>query len=476
MAWSLGGQAATLVFGMAGTMALARLLTPAETGAFAFAVAMFALVQSLLQFGMANYILRAAELTQARIDSATTLALLQALAAALLMAALAPAAGWFANSSQIVWLSLLVALMPVLSGPEAVSTAFWAREGHFRTIALLNTGKTLAQAVVGVVTALAGWGPYALAAGFLASGVVSLLRCAPNLMARGVRLRIDRDEWRLMKDYSIRSMLLTITVTLNLRVPDLLIGRLFTIASLGQYSRAYGAIDMLGRSVSYPIARVFTPRMLNALNDGQPPDKAVSDIRDAFLFLLWPMLAGLAVLAHPVTFLLYGPQWTLAGDILAILCLANAFDMARAGGMEVLLFRDRLGLNNKIEAARLIVSLGLLVAAVPFGFLAAMWSRAAAAAFGFLLYGWVLHRLEDIPLARYVRNYAMNGVLTLLAVAPALGVMVVRDWPSRVALGEMLGLVAAGSVLFLAGAFAFRHPAALFLAGYWRRRRARGIA
>jgi O-antigen/teichoic acid export membrane protein len=44
---------------MAGTIVLARVLTPGETGAFAFSIAVFALVQALLQFGMGNYILRA---------------------------------------------------------------------------------------------------------------------------------------------------------------------------------------------------------------------------------------------------------------------------------------------------------------------------------------------------------------------------------------------------------------------------------
>jgi len=471
MVWSVGGQGVTLVFSMVGTVVLARVLTPAETGAFAFSVAMFALVQSLLQFGMGNYVLRAGTLTSPLKNTATTLAVLQGILASFLMALVAPVAGFLSGDSRIAWLSLLVAVAPLFSGPEAICQALWARDSRFGAIAAQGAAKALVQSTVSIITALMGWGAFSLAAGFVASAVFSFLWSAYQIFLRdGIRLHLDRDEWLLLKNYSASSMLLTITVTLNLRLPELFIGRMFAIASLGQYSRAAGTIDMLQKSISYPTARVFMPRMMNGLNAGEPIDKSVGEMRDPFLFVMWPALAGLAVLAEPLTLFLYGDQWQTAGRVLAILCLACAFDVARSGSMELLLFRDRLRLNNKVEAVRLASNFAFLLLAFPFGFMAVIWSRVAEAAFGFFLYGWTLHRTEQIPLCRYMRSYALHGALTVVAVLPALGLMTLEGWPRQLPLGQMLLAVAAGVVAWAVALLLIDHPAARIAKGALRLR------
>jgi len=463
MAWSLGGQGATLAFTMIGTVALARLLTPIETGAFAFSIAMYALVQSLLQFGMANYILRTPELTPKRANAAMTLAILQGLAASLLMAVTAPVAGALSRQDHITEISLLVALAPMLSGPEAVCEAFWAREGQFRTIAVLNTLKALVQSGVSILTAIWGWGAFALAAGFVANGLFSFVWCVVALLARGIRLHLDREEWQLLKGYSANSMLLTITVTLNMRIADLFIGRIFTLGALGQYSRANGTIDMLRKTISYPTARVFVPRMMNAVHEGLPLTHSISDLRRAFLFILWPALAGLAVIAHPVTRLLYGPQWDFSADILVILCLVVGFDTARAGGMEGLLYADRLRFNNGIEFVRLIVNVALLFAALPFGLMAVLWTRVIEAALAFAFYLAALHRIGAGDVRRELRDFAEHGFLALLAAGPAWIFMSWRGWPGSLSFWGFATVISLGALAFLVGALLLRHSAVAFI-------------
>lgn len=471
MAWSLGGQGVTLLFSMAGTVVLARVLTPAETGAFAFSVAMFALVQSLLQFGMGNYILRADKLTPSLSSAATTLAILQGGLASLLMAGAAPVAGFISGDIQIFWLTLLIAVAPIFSGPEAVCGALWARSGRFGMIAGLGASKAIVQAVVSVSAAMAGWGAFALTAGLVASAMFSSGWSSYQIFLKdGIRLGLDREEWRLLKNYSVSSMLLTITVTLNARLPELFIGRMFTIASLGQFSRAGGTIDMLQKSVSYPTARVFVPRMLNVMNNGESVEKSVGEIRDAFLFTMWPALAGLAVLSEPLTLLFYGDQWQLAGRVLLLLCLACALEVSRSGFTEVMLFRDKLPLNNKVEAARLTISLVLLLLAWPFGFMAVIWSRVAAAALGGLLYGWMLHRTENIPLFRYARNYCVHGYFALAACLPAILWMSAEGWPRRLPFGEILLVVVGGLLAWSLALLAAGHPAAKTVRRVLRRR------
>lgn len=459
--WTQSGQILSMALTMVGSMVLARLLTPTETGAFAFATVLYALVQSALQLGMGNYILREPDMPRERLSAVVTLTTLQGAATSLIIVVLAPFAGLFGRFPHVTSLALLIALVPLLNASESATAALWSRERRFIRYAGLQVAKVVAQITVSIGTAwFLDWGSFALAAGIVANALAAFLVCSFDLyVRRRLSFRLPAEEWQRLKSFGSGAMLLSLVNAASTRLPELLIGRVFTVTTLGHYSRSYGTVDLLMKSFSWPLARVFVPRTLKQISDGaRSRSDGVMDLFEVFTFFLWPALAGLMVLAEPLTLLLYGPQWELAGRLLPLICLATLLNVARSGAMEGLLAADRLRLNSGIEIARLGLALLIFLATAPFGLFAVLWGQVLSNFLALIIYGATLHRLGMLAFGRYVSLATRHALLTLVAVGPALGVMIAEGWPRTLPLPIMAGVIAAGVLCWVAVLAVTRHP------------------
>lgn len=466
IAWSVGGQVATLLASMVSTVVLARVLTPADFGAFAFALTIYSLVQWLLQAGMQTYVVREADLTRQKLNAAFAAASAQGIISTLVIIVLAPVAGWFSHLALVGWVTLWVAIVPALCAPEGVTDGLWLREGRYAAVAVLQIAKTAVQTIVSVAVQFAFHaGPYSLVAGLLAYAFVSFGVSVYSLIAGYGSLPFtDRAHWAAVRSFGTRSLLLTLGQVGAMRVPDFIIGRVLNVSTLGHYNRASTALDMITRTLSMALTRALVPRFFRRAQEGHPLRDEVGDLCDALLFFTWPAMAGLAILAAPVVRLIYGPNWLLAGEALPYLCAAYALDLMRTGGMETLTIRDRIGYNAKIEFFHAIYTIALVAMAAPFGIFPVLWAKIVESLVTLLLYYWVLRRHDALPLGRL---WAINGGNALYAVAagaPAFLLMAHWHWPRELDFGQFTLAITSSIALWLSALATTRHP--FFLRGW----------
>jgi O-antigen/teichoic acid export membrane protein len=460
IAWSLGGQIASMGASMVSTVILARLLTPTEFGVFAFAATIFSVVQWLLQMGMGQYILREAEMPQDKLNAALAGSLAQGAAASVIVLALAPFAAWFGQLERIGLITAAVAVVPFLGAPEATCDGLWLRQGRYGSVAILQVAKGVVATAVSISVEFT-WhlGAFSLAAGLVVSMLLSFVVAIYSLMITNhARVRMTLDQWRLLRSFGGRSFALTLAQVGSLRVPDLLIGRLLSVAMLGHYNRAGAALDTVNRTMSTSVVRASSPTFYRRVNEGAALGWAVGDFMDTVLFFVWPSLAGVAVLSEPLIRLLYGPQWAIAAEALPILCLGFAIDSARTGGMETLLIRDRLGLNAKIEGVHAIYAILLVVLAAPYGLKAVLWARVLDSVVTLAIYWLVMLRFDALLPGRTVRILALNAVLALGAGAPPLLLMAAWHWPEKLDVLGYAATIGSGVGLWLLLLLVFRHP------------------
>jgi O-antigen/teichoic acid export membrane protein len=458
--WSMGGQLLTTFASLVSTVVLARILTPTDFGAFAFAATVYALVQWLLQVGMGNYLLREATLSQAKIDGAVAITGFQGLVASAIVLALAPFAGWFAHFPQIGWVTCAVAIVPFLCAPEAISDALWLRHGQVKRTALLQVVKSGNQSLVSIGCQLAfGWGVFSLVAGLLAAGLTSFVAAAWSLLREyRARPRMAPEVSAVLRGFGGRTFVLTLAQIVSMRLPDLLIGRVLSVGLLGHYNRATSALDMFGRTTSAAVTRATAPRFYARAHQGHDLGLATVAYADTLLFFVWPALAGMAVLAGPVVHLIFGPQWGIAGRALPFLCLVAMIDLARTGYSEVFLVRDKLGWNAVIEFAHGAYAIGLVVLLARFGLMAVLWGKVAESLATTLIYLAAMRGLRGHAARGWPGLFGRNGLLALAAGLPAWALMRGWGWPVSLDLGRFVLAIAAGGVGWLAMLALLGHP------------------
>src|SRR5207237_4700818 len=123
--------------------------------------------------------------------------------------------------------------------------------------------------------------------------------------------------------------------TASTRISELCLGRLLGLDQLGLYNRATGINVMLWSNVNYLVGRVLLVEFANLIRRGVPLRSRYLEAVSMMTALLWPALAGLAVLSKPIINLVYGSKWLPASGALVLVSIASMFTVPLTMSWEI---------------------------------------------------------------------------------------------------------------------------------------------
>lgn len=301
------------------TVVLARLLTPADYGLFAIALALQLVGQRTAELGLPAALIRLDDDPSPQVQSAVSgLILLFAgsISGLLLLFAfgLAPLVG--AESETLRVIAVSSAAMPLYAA-RAMPLVLMERRLAFGRVALVETADTLAFNGFALVAALAGLGAYSLS-GAVPAGALAGVTMAWIIQPFTRRPRIDLDPVRPLISFGVRvSVLQGIYLLREL-------GFVGIVAAVGGAPVA-GYYAMAKRLFSFPIAlssavgRVAFPALSRDLE--LRPQRAARIAAYTAIIAGLP-LALVAGAAQPFISVVLGDEWLPTTDIVLIGSLA----------------------------------------------------------------------------------------------------------------------------------------------------------
>lgn len=315
---------ASLAVGVASSMILARLLTPAEVGVFSVAMALLALVQTVRDLGAGQYLLQERELTTDRIRAVWAVQLALGLGLGALVAlASTPVAGFYAEP-RMRDIMLLLALNYVVNPFGSVTYAWLMREMRYDAIAFIRFSSTLSGAVASVLLARAGHGPISLAWGSLCTTCVNAL-VAVMFRPSGYPWRPGIREVRRVLAFGTRLTSTSIVETVASAAPEFVLGKLQGLAAAGLYSRANGLVAMIDRLVTDAVYSVSVSLFSKEARESRDLAASFVNALSYVTALSWSFSLTLVFIAHPAIRVLYGPQWDASSDVARLLAAAMVF-------------------------------------------------------------------------------------------------------------------------------------------------------
>lgn len=318
----MASNAATTIVEIAATMALARLLTPADFGLLAMVWVLMTFVGKFRDFGLTSATVQTADL-----DSTTASLLFWAnmkLCAVLAvgMAASAPLLSLLFGEPRLTVITLIMTASVFIVCLGTVHQGLLMRNLRFKTVTAIKVGTTLAGAVAGVASALAGAGYWALVIQHVVREVLqglSLMLCTgwwPTWLrpTADTRARI----YGMLK-YGGNLSAANVVAFLGRNLDFVLVGTLAGATSLGLYHKAF-------RWAAEPFQQLYLPTMNVALTKFSRLQDSADRYRTSFnrtmlaLFtVLVPLMALLFVEAQAVILTLMGDQWMAAVPLFRIL-------------------------------------------------------------------------------------------------------------------------------------------------------------
>lgn len=464
-AWLSGAAVVQVCLQLMTVGILARLLTPADFGIVAAAMVVFELTQSIALMGMKPAVVQRAELTDADLRSAHTIATGLSIVLALIVFALAtPLAAMLRTPAAAPMLQVL-SLVFVIQSQSAVAEGLAARRQQFGLLAVRRAlSYLIGYAVIGVGMALMGFGAWALVAAKL--GEVTVAAILLSLGCRHPRKPLfDRGRLRQLAAFGSGFSVAEIANSLANQADYFVVARLLGPAALGLYSRSYQIMRLPARLLGNVVEDAAFPGFSAVQNERERLARGLYRSLLLMNTLLFPAAVACAVLSRELIAILLGVQWSGAAPLLALFALALPFRSSQRLASTV---SRATGANWRIALGQTIYFLAVLAGA----YLGSRWGLEGVV-LGVSL-AILIQTVFQLELAGRVSGLARSAIAkahvlplpatVLFGLALWAAATVLRDWTGSPFLVLVASLTSAALVL---GAAALLSPR-IFLPGDWR--------
>ena len=329
LGWGVVASGAQALLSLGIVMILSRLLTPADFGLLAIALAFVALANIASQRCIGPALVQRHALGEGHVSTGLTLSLGLGILLAAALFILAPAAARVLGEPQLAPVLRALAPVPILGALAVASEHLLRRHLRFGPLmAATVASHAIGSGLVAVALALLGYGVWALVWGVLAryaTFALIVLACRPPPL----RLRIARGEAAELLRTGAGFSAISLLNTVSWHGAHLGIAWTLGAAALGLYSRA----ERLAR-VPATLSPVLNDVLFSAMSRRQHHAERLEAVllNGAEMLLLAALPAGLAiaVAAPEIVAVVLGGQWEAAVPAVRILALGGALQVGSA--------------------------------------------------------------------------------------------------------------------------------------------------
>lgn len=449
MVWAYGSYTVIRVLVLVFTAILARILSPADFGVVSLALIFIALTETFYDLGLTSaLVILDKETAEDRADSVFIANFAVGVVLALIATVLSPLAAEFFDEPALLGLLPVLSLTLVIRTVGNTHYALAQRALDFRSRTLAEISDVAVRGVAGVTLAVAGFGPWSLVLGYVA-GSLSFVVALWLFVPWRPRLRFRPHDVRSLLAFGGALTGVGLISAVISHVDDAFVGRVLGARELGLYTLAFKAPEVLVLGVAVVASRVLFPAF--AAVDRTTMASAVLRAMRYTLLLCVPLSAALALLAEPITLLLFGRQWlpaVPATRALAVYALAITIEIPAGTYWKAI---GRADVLLKLAVFRGFLVLASLAVVAERGILAVAVAQAATAvvfsALGIIL---AFRRLALGP--RHLLSSAWPSAVSTVGASIAMFAITRASGPPFVILMAAGG---AGAAVYLAGVWLF---------------------
>lgn len=326
-AWTLSFRIVDRLIGMASTLILVRLLSPADFGIVAMAMTIIALLEVFTIAEFSSAIIQHPSPSRDYYDSAWTLSFVLGAVSTLLMLLFAgPIAGFF-NEPQLAPVIVALSLIPLVDGLFNMGCVDFRKYLQFRKDFIFMTGRKLAGVIAVIPLAFIFRSYWALVGGMIAGRLAGL---ALSYLLHPFRPKFSFGSAAPLFTFSRWIILNNALTFLSTRGAHLLIGRVSGATTLGIYTVAHEMASLPTTELAAPINRVMFPAYSTLSHDFPALRHGFLKVLGLIALLAIPAGLGMASVAHLFVPVVLGDKWHAATPVIEILAVAGAIYVLQA--------------------------------------------------------------------------------------------------------------------------------------------------
>jgi len=354
---------------------LARLLLPKDFGIIGMITVFISVSQSIIDSGFGNALIRENKVSQEDYSTVFYFNLVMAIVMYIVLFFSVNAISSFFNEPQLVAILRVLALVLIINSFGLIQRTMLVKNIDFKTQTRISVVSSVSSGVIGIIFAYLGYGVWSLVIRMLSMQfILSLLLCLSNKWIPYLVFKMD--SFKRLFGFGWKLLVSGLIETLYKNIYYVVIGKLFSAIELGYYTNAQKLRDTVSQSITMSVQKVSYPVLSSINGENERLRLGYKKILKNSVFITFPMMIGLAVIANPFINLLFGANWVASIPYFQVLCFAGMLFPLHAINLNILKVKGRSDLFLGLEVIKKVVGITFIgiVLLLKLGIMGLLWA------------------------------------------------------------------------------------------------------
>ena len=444
-AWSAIDNVTQMGVSFLVSIVLARLLSPDDYGLIGIINIFTVVCTAIINGGFSTALIRKKDITDDDYNTSFIVNLGLSLVLYALIFIASPLIAEFFEREELVSLTRVSSFTMIIGALAIVQQTRLTKRIDFKTQTKITLTASVVSGVIGITMAFLDFGVWALVAQMLSAQLLrTVLLWIYNHWIPS--LRFNKQSFDNLFGFGWKMMVSAVLDSLWTQLYQVVVGKFYNAATLGQYTRAKHFSQMFSSNLTTVIQRVTYPVLSDIQDDKERMVNAYRKIIKTTMFITFTLMFALGAVSEPLLYCLIGEKWHEAATYLPLICFVGAFYPLHAINLNMLQVQGRSDLFLGLEIIKKIIGLAPLFIGAFIGIFPMLYASIITSAISYFLNSYFPGKLLGYTSWMQLKDISMSFVVTIsmAAIVFFLKYLPLSSWiilPIQITVGLLVFLI-----------------------------------
>lgn len=417
VAWSGIDNVAQFGMSFVVSVVLARILSPDDYGLLGIIAIFPAICTALINGGFGSALIRKKDASDDDYNTTFIVNLGMSLLLYVIIFFCSPLIADFFNRQELIALTRVSSLGMIVGALALVQQTRLTKRIDFKTQTKITIVASVISGIIGITMALLKFGVWALVAQQLSSQILGtiFLWLANKWIPK---LGFSSKSFHELFGFGWKMMVSRVLDTVWRELYQVVVGKFYSPATLGQYTRAKGFSQLFSSNLTSVIQRVTYPVLSDIQDDKERMISAYRRIIKTTMFITAICMFSLGAISEPLIYCLIGPKWYEASTYLPLICIVGSFYPLHAINLNMLQVQGRSDLFLGLEIVKKIIGIAPLAVCYFYGVMPMLYISLVTSIICYFLNSYFPGKLLGYTSWMQLKDIAPSyGMATLIALS-----------------------------------------------------------
>jgi len=342
---------------------LARLLIPKDFGIIGMLTIFIALSGTLIDSGFSQALIRNKEASEEDYSTVFNFNLIISITLYIILYLSANSISAYFNEPKLISILRILSLVIIINSFSIVQRVILTKKIDFKTQTNINVLSSVISGAIAIICAYNGLGVWSLVIRTLSMQLMQAVLLWFKNKWRP-KLIFNANSFKNMFNFGWKLLASGVINTVYTNLYYIIIGKVFSASELGYYTNAQKLNDTVSQTITMSVQRVSYPVLSKLQDDKERLKYSYRKIIKTVVFINFPLMLGLAAVAKPLIYILFGYKWSGSVIYFQFLCFAGMMFPLHAINLDILQVKGRSDLFLRLEIIKKAIFTVLIIAAI----------------------------------------------------------------------------------------------------------------